>query len=64
MYAGHFRLLSAGCPNERDQAVDFIRYVTGLAVFVLTSMALVLPLHLLALWHAKRKGALSAGRTK
>lgn len=44
--------------------MDFIRYVTGLAIFLGTSMVLVFSLHLLVLWHTKRRNALSAGRQK
>jgi hypothetical protein len=44
--------------------VDFLRYVTGLANFVVTSLALVFALHLLVLWHDKRKNALLPGNGK
>lgn len=49
---------------EGTQAVDFSHYVTGLAVFLGTSLVLALSAHRLLLWQAKRKTALSADQQK
>lgn len=37
--------------------MDFIRYATGLVIFLGASFVLMFSAHLLVLWHAKRKNA-------
>ncbi|WP_284982454.1 hypothetical protein [Arthrobacter sp. efr-133-TYG-118] len=44
--------------------MDFIRYATGLVIFLGASFVLMLSVHLLVLWHAKRKNAASPVREK
>jgi hypothetical protein len=42
--------------------VDFIRYVTGLAIFLSTSFMVVVCAHLVLRRHTKRKEPASSGR--
>jgi hypothetical protein len=41
--------------------VDFIRYATGLVIFLGTSFVLMFSIHLFVLWHTKRKNAALQG---
>lgn len=42
--------------------VDFVRYATGLAIFLSASFVLMFSVHLLVLWHTKRKNTASLVR--
>lgn len=44
-------------PPKGTLVLDFLRYITGLAIFLLTSLALLLTGHLLILMQTKRKNA-------
>lgn len=44
--------------------MDFLRYVSSLAIFVITSWVLFFSLHLLVLWHTRRRNELPPARQK
>ena len=55
---GFLQLRSGGCPNRKASLlVDFGRYLIDLLVFVGITVVLMCSLHLLVLWHKKRKYA-------
>ena len=44
--------------------MDFLRYVTGLAVFLSASCVLVFSVHMMLMSHTKRKNAVLLGRER
>ncbi len=53
---GYLQLRSGGCPDRKASLlVDFGRYLIDLVVFVGITVVLMCSLHLLVLWHKKRK---------
>lgn len=59
----NFWIGSAGCHTER-LFVDFIRYAAVLVIFLGASFVLMFSVHLLVLWHTKRKNAALPVREK
>ncbi|MDQ0241431.1 hypothetical protein [Arthrobacter bambusae] len=62
---GHFPVTISALPLLKGHlVVDFIRYATGLVIFLGTSFVLMFSIHLLVLWHTKHKKAALQGSEK